>query len=204
VDTNYFNGAFFMFKLPVARLLICVCLFFFISISVYAGPSVRSFRCGNRIVKIGDKKHDVMTICGEPTSKEVTGTDEEGYYSEREEESPFPDENYKDGSYGSVTVKIEEWYYNCGSHNFSYILSFKGNILNEIKQTGYGEGKSECDGPSVSKGALPDTSEAQAMDERACDKTLKPISELAKKTGIPVDILMREAVNYLFKKYSGD
>jgi hypothetical protein len=193
-----------MFKLPVARLFICVCLFFIMSIAVYAGPSVRSFRCGNRIVKIGDKKHDVMTICGEPTSKEVTGTGEEGYYSERKGETLFPEEKYKDGQYESVTVKMEEWFYNCGSHNFSYILSFKGNILNEIKQTGYGEGKSECDGPSSSKDTLPDTSEVQPLEESTCDNTLKPISELAKKTGIPADILMREAVNYLYKKYSGD
>jgi hypothetical protein len=201
--TIYFNGELFMFKLPVVRLLICVCLFFLMSISVYAGPSVRSFRCGNRIAKIGDKKHDVMTICGEPTSKEVIGTNEEGYYSEREGETTFPEEKYKDGQYGRVTVKMEEWYYNCGSHNFSYILSFKGNILEEIKQTGYGEGKSECDGPS-SKVALPETSEGQPQEENACDKMLKSVSELSDKTGIPSNVLMMEAVNYLYKKYSGN
>jgi hypothetical protein len=74
-----------MFKLPFARLCFCVFLVFFMSLPLYAGPSVRSFRCGNRVVKVGDKKVDIMTICGEPTSKEVIGTDEEGYYSEREE-----------------------------------------------------------------------------------------------------------------------
>jgi hypothetical protein len=197
------SGEVFMFKIPVAMLFLCVCLFFTMSMPVYADLSVRSFRCGNRIVKIGDKKHDVITICGEPTSKEFTGTDKEGYYSEKEE-LPFPEENYKEGSYGSVTVKMEEWYYNCGSRNFSYILSFKGSILEEIKQTGYGEGKSDCDGPSSSKGTLPDTSEVQPHDDSACDKTLKPVSELSKKTGIPTDVLMREAVSYLYKKYSVD
>lgn len=194
-----------MFNLPVARLFFCSCLILFISTPLlYAGPSVRSFRCGNRIVKIGDKKHDVITICGEPTSKEVTGTNEEGYYSERESEAQFPEEKYKDSQYGSVTVKMEEWYYNCGSHNFSYNLSFRGSILEGIKQTGYGEGKSDCDRSASEKSRLPETSGVQSHEESGCDKTLKPISELSRKTGIPEDILMREAANYLYNKYSGD
>ncbi len=193
-----------MFRLPVARSIFSICLIFFISMSVYAGPSVRSFRCGNRIVKIGDKKHDVMTICGEPTSKEVTGTNEEGYYSEREGDTLFPEERYKDGQYGSVTVKIEEWYYNCGSYNFSYILSFRGGILEGIKQTGYGEGKSDCDRSFSRKETTPEVPEEESLEKNVCDKTLKPFTELSKKTGIPADVLVKEAINYLYIKYSGD
>jgi len=174
------------------------------SMSVYAGPSVRSFRCGNRVVKLGDKKHEVMTICGEPTSKEVIGTDEEGYYSEKEEMPLFSEERYKGGSYQTKTVKVEEWYYNCGSRNFSYILSFKGSVLKEIKQTGYGDGKSDCDRSFSRKNRTPDAPESAPPGENVCDSTLKPFRELSKKTGIPADVLIKEAINYLYIKYSGD
>jgi hypothetical protein len=176
----------------------------FLSVSVYAGPSVRSFRCGNRVVKIGDKKNEVMTICGEPTTREVIGTDEEGYYSEREDGTLFPGEKHKDGSYDSVTVKMEDWYYNCGSRNFSYILSFKGSVLMDIKQTGYGDGKSDCDRSFSRKDVTPDIPEKESLEKNVCDKTLKPFKELSKKTGIPADELVKEAINYLYIKYSGD
>jgi hypothetical protein len=193
-----------MFKLPVARLFICVYLLLFISISVYAGPSVRSFRCGNRVVKLGDKKHEVMTICGEPTTRELIGTDEEGYYSERAEEFLFPEERYKDGAYETKTVKVEEWYYNCGSRNFSYILSFKGSALKEIKQVGYGDGKSDCDRSFSQKEIPPEVPEEESLGKGVCDKTLKPFTELSKKSGIPADQLIKEAINYLYIKYSGN
>lgn len=46
---------------------------------VYAAHYVSTFRCGPKIVALGDTKPEVRNRCGEPTSIEVAASDERGY-----------------------------------------------------------------------------------------------------------------------------
>jgi hypothetical protein len=46
--------------------------------------------------------------------------------------------------YSEVSLVIERWYYDCGVHRFLKILTFQGGILKQIRDGGYGSGKSDC------------------------------------------------------------
>ena len=43
-------------------------------------------------------------------------------------------------------LKIEVWYFNCGSGNFNYTLTFEGHTLTKIERGGRGYGASDCRG----------------------------------------------------------
>jgi hypothetical protein len=169
-------------------------LFFLLVLFLYpdgtalAVPNVNSFRCGSQIVMIGYTKPEVLNKCGEPTSREVVATEEKGYFLENN--SPLPDDPARQGVYRGVTRKIEEWYYNCGSNNFSYILIFEGNELKRIEQVGYGKGESDCNGPGSRR------------LQKETFTPMKRLRELSDQTGRPLDELLEEAVEDLLKKYN--
>ena len=48
-----------------------------------------------------------------------------------------------------VTLKIEAWYYNCGSGSYNYTLTFEGSYLEKIERKGRGYGKSDCQGRAI-------------------------------------------------------
>jgi hypothetical protein len=106
--------------------------------------------------------------CGEPTSKEVVGDQTSGIYVAR----PVPKGRELDGSgrtvrrgkdqdyiierYGQKTEVVEKWTYNCGRHDFLYVLTFIGGDLSNIQSHGYGSGESDdCKGAELRKMLAP-------------------------------------------------
>jgi len=102
-----------------------------------ADTAVAAFRCGPKLVTIGDTKVDVLGKCGEPTFSEITSVVSEG-----RDEGRLPYGKTRD----RVTQTIEKWTYNCGPHNFIKVLVFRGGILKDIETGGYGYGESDCVG----------------------------------------------------------
>ena len=43
-----------------------------------------------------------------------------------------------------VSSKVERWFYNCGDHDFVYVLTFEGGVLAKEETEGYGKGRSDC------------------------------------------------------------
>jgi len=78
------------------------------------------FRCGSRIITIGDYRYDVLRKCGEPSHMEVW------------QEVRF----IRDFGEGPVTV--EGWEYNLGSTNFIRYLRFENGRLRRITVGDYG------------------------------------------------------------------
>ncbi|OPY15701.1 MAG: hypothetical protein A4E70_00981 [Syntrophus sp. PtaU1.Bin005] len=101
-----------------------------------------TFRCGHDMVSLGDSMADVMLRCGEPTYRHETGVrgkartvvrkssersqGGESHHSEKAKRTARRT-NYKE----QVT---ERWYYNRGSNDFVYRLSFEGGTLTKIDQ----------------------------------------------------------------------
>ena len=167
-------------------------IIFLYSVSMaFAAPFVNFFRCGPNIVGIGDTKPEVLNDCGEPTSKEVVATDEWGYFSA--DGFPGKDKPSTPGVYRGITRRIEEWYYNCGTNNFSYLLIFEGSLLKRIEQIGYGQGQSDCLGAREGK------TDSFPLGEELVEK----LRRLSYQLGTPVDDLLKEAVDDLIKKYNG-
>lgn len=96
-----------------------------------------AFRCGSGLIKEGDKTGKVLIECGPPTHKEQVG---------KKTGRPHRDgRSLKEGGSRSLG-KVERWYYNCGEHDFIYVLTFSDGVLKEITTEGYGKGKSDCRG----------------------------------------------------------
>lgn len=95
------------------RLFVLVMFFLLLS----SGQAM-ALRCGNKLVDIGDRKHKVHRVCGEPTY--VDSYDQPIY-------------GYRQG-YNHVEV----WTYNFGRSRFMQELVFENGILRRINQLEYG------------------------------------------------------------------
>lgn len=84
--------------------------------------SAFAFRCGSGLVTTGDTKVKVLGTCGEPTSKEMI----------------CPKKTY------SCPNIVEVWYYNCGSNDYIYALTFEDSKLIKETTEGSGKGQSDC------------------------------------------------------------
>jgi hypothetical protein len=102
---------------------------------------VEAFRCGSGLVNVGDKTGKVLIECGSPTHKEGAGTKTKTKSSKTEK-----DKSAERSSSRGQSRKAERWYYNCGEHDFIYVLTFAGGILEKEETEGYGKGKSDCQG----------------------------------------------------------
>ncbi|HEX9021763.1 MAG TPA: DUF2845 domain-containing protein [Nitrospirota bacterium] len=80
--------------------------------------------CSEQIVATGDTKSDVIAKCGEPSWKDR-------HQEEREE-------TLDTGDRRKVFITVEEWTYNLGPNRFVRVLTFKNNILVDIRTGGYG------------------------------------------------------------------
>jgi len=121
-----------MKKLIISLIISCFIFLFSISFT-FAAP--HKFRCGPKLVSIGDTSFEVFIKCGEPTASETTGAETVGRIRGRRVYMDSKD-----------TVYTEIWYYNCGKNEFIRILTFEGGVLNSIELGGYGTGKSDCVG----------------------------------------------------------
>ncbi|MCJ7452454.1 MAG: DUF2845 domain-containing protein [Steroidobacteraceae bacterium] len=83
------------------------------------------------MVRQGDGKDKVRTLCGEPTSVSLAGyVGGPGYYNGPYENTyPWP---------GWTTVPVEIWTYNFGPSKLLRKLRFVGDELDEIRTDGYG------------------------------------------------------------------
>lgn len=89
-----------------------------------------AFRCGRKIVEIGDHKSDVLQICGEPEFTEQR----RGIAGSR---FRYPRGTLSIDRYEEVV--IDEWIYNFGPTKFKQILWFENGYLIETDHLGYGD-----------------------------------------------------------------
>ena len=97
----------------------------------YAGDgtnTMSSFRCGNDVVNPGDSKFQVILRCGDPSYREEEGVSEKGGRGLEAARH----------AYMSRTVIREKWHYNRGPNDFIYVLTFEGDTLKTITESGYG------------------------------------------------------------------
>ena len=101
---------------------------------VALGPAAQaedSMRCGARLVRAGDRKDTVRTLCGEPTSVSLAGVQTAPRYFY----GPY---DYSYFGPGWIEVPVEVWTYNFGSSKLLRKLRFVGDNLDYIWTDGYG------------------------------------------------------------------
>jgi len=87
-----------------------------------------AFRCGGKLIRVGDSKAQVLRCCGQPDLIDTEGT------VTNETTQKVGSEEYTTGS----TTIIETWTYNCGPSQFMKILRFSGSQLISIEDGDYG------------------------------------------------------------------
>lgn len=100
--------------------------------------SVFAFRCGSKLISIGNTKADVMAKCGQPNWRES--------WEEERVERVYGTPYSPSGSFPGVRVPIativhitiDEWTYNFGPSYFIRILRFENNRLKDIQTGDYG------------------------------------------------------------------
>jgi hypothetical protein len=111
-----------------------------IFLSVFAGfalalDAVDSFRCGSKLVMIGDTKIEVVSKCGEPAQRENVVRSTTLKKSSKKTAK-------RSGGQGTKVVERsradEQWTYNFGARDFVYTLSFEGVELKSIGRGGRG------------------------------------------------------------------
>lgn len=84
------------------------------------------FRCGSRLIKVGETLYEVLRKCGVPDYRDImlknTVT---RVYAKKTESEVF-------------SLGDEVWYYDCGKKQFLIILTFNSSNLRSIKKGGYG------------------------------------------------------------------
>jgi hypothetical protein len=103
----------------------------------------QAFRCGTGLVKTGDTTGRVLIECGPPSYKEGAGTKTKAKSVKIDKTKDVPVEQK---TTRGASRKVERWFYNCGEHDFLYILTFEGGVLTKEETQGYGKGKSDCEG----------------------------------------------------------
>lgn len=121
-------------------------IFFIASLFAFTmlcGGISHAFRCGDSLVSEGDTKAKVLLECGSPMYKEKIASRKSKQHgkSDNQRHSPHPKSSPRE-----VTKPVEKWYYNCGSNDFIYVLTFEGGILKSEATAGYGKGESQCKG----------------------------------------------------------
>jgi hypothetical protein len=118
------------------RLLYCVS--FAIIVVGIAAAEASAFRCGTRLVSVGDSKYEVLRKCGEPAWVE-------NWLEKRIE--PYSVEPFSQGqrfyipnpSFATVVyVTVEQWVYDRGRTQFTRVLTFENNRLTRIENGDYG------------------------------------------------------------------
>lgn len=103
---------------------------------ILASPA-DAFRCGNKLVKEGLSESEVITICGEPTSRRNRGlavrhVDVERGRGAFRTKSSFP---------LTVEVLITEFVYDLGPRKLMRRLTFEDGLLVNVETLGYGSRK---------------------------------------------------------------
>jgi hypothetical protein len=91
-----------------------------------------SMRCGSKLIQAGDSMDKVIALCGEPSSRAVTGYVRGPAFIDQR-----PYDYYWFGPTW-VDMPVETWTYNFGTHKLLRKLRFIGEELKEIRTDGYG------------------------------------------------------------------
>jgi hypothetical protein len=156
-------------------------------------PLAATFKCGTEIVRPGMTTMQVLLRCGPPSFKELKRVITEGTYGRRFPHG-FPKEK---GGYSEVTESVETWYYNCGTHRFVKILTFRAGLLRRVRVGRYGSGESDCIGAERRRAR----EEARARAGEVAEYTLSKKSEYGR---ISVFGRPHFAEVYLDGNYVGD
>ncbi len=83
-----------------------------------------ALRCGNKLVALGDRKHEIVRICGQPSYTDWFDA---------------PIVTYGYGGYQQrVTQRVDVWTFNFGQSRFMQELIFESGVLRRINRLGYG------------------------------------------------------------------
>lgn len=104
------------------NLLLILCL-------LLTSTDALAFRCGRKLVQVGDYKLDVLEKCGEPE-----WTDRR--YAMRASRLRHPYGALELDQYEEVV--IDEWIYNFGPRRFKQYLEFENGVLKKIDNLDYG------------------------------------------------------------------
>jgi hypothetical protein len=105
----------------------------------------QAFRCGRGLVNIGDRTGKVLIECGPPTSKESVGSQTVSRTGKVVRPGKKEKASAPSSSKGHAS-KQDHWFYNCGDHDFIYVLTFEEGVLVKEETAGYGKGRSDCNG----------------------------------------------------------
>jgi hypothetical protein len=96
-----------------------------------------SFRCGDSLVSVGDTTYTVMSECGSPDTREIKVTEEKR--TSRKKTRKVKKVVIQAGNrYDGQTSGDETWYYDCGTDQFLYVLTFTNSRLTNIQANGRG------------------------------------------------------------------
>ncbi len=93
---------------------------------------VHGFRCGTRVISVGDPKIRVLSECGEPTHIDIW--EEERILRDFRHPNYLNEESehYREPLLVKQYVTIERWTYNLGTLKFVRYLTFENGILVKI------------------------------------------------------------------------
>jgi len=107
-------------------------LFFLIVAGPFSATGGSGFRCGGRIIDVGNMRDYVLHQCGQPSNIEERT---ERLATNFKARYPEDQEGY---NYTINENRIEIWTYNLGRTQFIRYLTFRNGKLIDIKTGGYG------------------------------------------------------------------
>ncbi|MHC1744950.1 MAG: DUF2845 domain-containing protein [Syntrophobacteraceae bacterium] len=126
-------------KKPMVLFLAAFLIVDFATIVLASGTS-RTFRCGTRLVHLGDSKGEVLSKCGSPSW-------DDGWYEDRVEalagarpyyNRPADPLGTRIPLYSVLRVWVDEWTYNLGPSQFMRTLRFENGRLVNVETGDYG------------------------------------------------------------------
>jgi hypothetical protein len=90
----------------------------------------RTFKCGTRLVSVGDMAGDVLEACGEPDRIERREEGEDTWISQLYD---YEEERYKAPRLIKGPIQVEIWTYDFGSNRFIRYLHFLNGELIRIE-----------------------------------------------------------------------
>ena len=110
-----------------------------LSTGLLAASAAHAFRCGSKIVRDGMHEHQVIAICGEPTSMRHIGHAVRAYdYGWYARNGGYSYYRYPGWGNLATEVVVTEYVYNFGPRKLMRRLVFEGGVLVSIETIGYG------------------------------------------------------------------
>ncbi len=99
-----------------------------------------ALRCERQLIKLGDHKTKVSTLCGTPESIdrhiERRGVSDSVGITRRHPKGRL---NYGQNQYREIEIFVEEWVYNFGSNRLRQYLRFENGFVTQIETLGRGD-----------------------------------------------------------------